>query len=270
MKAIHLSHLDPKVRGVPMKVIADNLNALNPIVAEALKKLDPKPLQALALQCLRAGADLIDINPGYLSKNQEDRIVFMVEALRAVTAQGLILDSPNPRVLAKGLAACQGKAILNALTLEEKKVQEILSLAVEYRTPLVLLLLDEHSMPAPSLEGKIALAIELRERAIAAGLDEECLIFDPLLPHHSWPEAFSQITAVIEIIRLLASGALFNQPARTVVGFSNLFSGQRKEGPFPLEETGLSLLAGAGLSHILVNVLRPELKNWLNRIHQMI
>lgn len=31
-----------------MKVIADNLNALNPVVSEALKKLAPKPLQAFA------------------------------------------------------------------------------------------------------------------------------------------------------------------------------------------------------------------------------
>jgi hypothetical protein len=96
------------------------------------------------------------------------------------------------------------------------------------------------------------------------------LIFDPLLPHHSWPDAFPQIKAVIEIIRLLSSGALFNQAAQTLVGLSNLYSGQRKKGPFLLEETCLSLLAGSGLSHVLINVLRPELRTWLNRIHQMI
>jgi 5-methyltetrahydrofolate corrinoid/iron sulfur protein methyltransferase len=253
-----------------MKVIADNLNALNPVVSGALKKLDPKPLQALALQCTQAGADLIDINPGYLSKNQEDRIVFMIEAVRAVTSVGLVLDSPNPMILAKGLAACQGEAVLNALTLEEKKLGEILPLAVEYRSPLVLLLLDERSRPAENLEGKIALAIELRDRAISAGLAQECLIFDPLLPHHSWPGAFFQIKAVIEIIRLLAGGGLFNQPVQTMAGLSNLYSGQRKAGPFPMEETCLSLLAGSGLSHVLVNVLRPELRTWLGRIHQMI
>lgn len=253
-----------------MKVVADNLNALNPVVSEALKKLDPKPLQALALQCTQARADFIDINPGYLSKTQEDRVVFMVEAVRAVSSLGLILDSPNPRVLAKGLAACGGKAILNALTLEKKKLEEILPLAVQYQSPLILLLLDERSMPASSLEGKIALAIELRERALKAGLGEELLIFDPLLPHHSWPGAFSQVKAAIEIIRLLASGALFNQAAQTMVGLSNLYSGQRKTGALSLEETCLSLLAGAGLSHVLVNVLRPELRTWLSRIDQMI
>ncbi|MBA4394513.1 MAG: dihydropteroate synthase [Desulfobacca sp.] len=253
-----------------MIVIADNLNALNPRVSEALKKLDPKPIQELALQCTKAKADLIDINPGYLSKGQEDRIDFLIEAVQEVSSLGLILDSPNPRILAKGLAACKGRAILNALTLEEKKLKEVLPLAVEYQTPLVLLLLDECSMPPTTLEGKIALAIELRERAITAGLAEELLLFDPLLPHRSWPGASSQIKALIESVRLLSSGALFNKPVRTMIGLSNLCSGQSKRETFPLEETCLNLLAGAGLSHVLANVLRPEVQIWLNRIHQVI
>jgi 5-methyltetrahydrofolate corrinoid/iron sulfur protein methyltransferase len=253
-----------------MIVVADNLNALNPRVAEALKKLDPKPIQELAIQCTNTRANLIDINPGYLSKSQEDRIVFLIEAVREVSSLDLILDSPNPRILAKGLAACKGKAILNALTLEERKLKEILPLAIEYQTPLVLLLLNDRSMPATTLEGKIGLAIELRERAITAGLAEELLIFDPLLPHRSWPEAFLQIRALIEMVRLLSSGALFNSFARTMVGLSNLCSGQSIRDPFPLEETCLNLLAGAGLSHVLANVLRPEVRTWLNRIHQII
>ncbi|MBI4773518.1 MAG: hypothetical protein HY788_04935 [Deltaproteobacteria bacterium] len=39
-----------------MKLVADNLHALNPIVAETLERLDPVPLQDLARRCQRAGA----------------------------------------------------------------------------------------------------------------------------------------------------------------------------------------------------------------------
>jgi 5-methyltetrahydrofolate corrinoid/iron sulfur protein methyltransferase len=252
-----------------MIIAADNLNALNPKVAEALKKLDPKPIQEIALACVQAKADLLDINPGYLSKPQEDRIVFLVEAVQEVTSLDLILDSPNPRILEKGLTACRRKPILNALTLEEEKLEEILPLAVQFQTPLVLLLLDQYSMPPQTLEGKLTLAIELRERALSAGLPDELLIFDPLLPHQSWPEIFAQIKALIETVRLLSTGALFSHPAKTMVGLSNLCSGQIKMESFPLEETCLHLLAGAGLSHCLANVLRPEIHSWLTRIHQL-
>jgi 5-methyltetrahydrofolate corrinoid/iron sulfur protein methyltransferase len=251
-----------------VKIIADNLNALNPVVHRALETLDPGPIQNLAIQCRKAGVDFIDINPGYLPKGREDRIIFMVEAVQAVTDLGLVLDSPNPRVLARGLAACRGKVMINALTLEENKLKEILPLAVEYGSPLVLLLLDDRSRPPYTLEEKIALAIELRERAVTAGVPEELLFFDPLIPHLSWPDAWTHIRAAMAFIRLASSGALFKQEAETVVGLSNLRSGYKRKESLPLERTCLSLMAGAGLSHVLVNVLRPELGDELNRITQ--
>jgi len=39
-------------------VAADNLTSSNPVVAEALTKLDPRPLQELARRCEQAGGEL--------------------------------------------------------------------------------------------------------------------------------------------------------------------------------------------------------------------
>ena len=252
-----------------MKIIADNLNALNPVVARAMDKGDPGPIQELALKCLKAGADLIDINPGYLPKGREGRMAFMVEAVQEVTDRGLVLDSPSPGILAKGLAACRGKAIINALTLESVKIKEILPLAVEYNSPLILLLLDDRSRPPNTLEEKIALAMELRGRAVEAGVPEERLIFDPLMPHLSWPDASAHIQADLSFIRLASSGVLFNREAETVVGLSNLHSGYKQEESFQMERTCLALLAGAGLGNVLINMFRPELIGELKRVRQV-
>lgn len=243
-----------------MIVAADNLTAANTAVARALRELDPQPLQDLARRCTAAGAHLLDLNPGYLSRRMEDRMVFMVEAVQEVTSLPLILDSPNPRVLAQGLQACRKTPILNAVTLEEEKLQGILSLAREHRAPLVLLLLDERSFPPPSLEGKVALALELRERALAAGLTEEQLIYDPVLPNLSWPDAMFQMGEAVKLVRALASGAVLGQSARTMAGLSNVRSGLRRQYPPELENTLLALLAGAGLSLALLDVLQPELQ----------
>ena len=46
-----------------MLVAADNLHAANPSVAQALKDLDPLPLQEIARRCQRAGAEFLDLNP---------------------------------------------------------------------------------------------------------------------------------------------------------------------------------------------------------------
>jgi 5-methyltetrahydrofolate corrinoid/iron sulfur protein methyltransferase len=254
---------------MPLIIAADNLHVLNPMVAKALQSLKPHPIQEMARRVEQAGAQLIDINPGYLAPRHLDRMAFMVEAVQKVTQVSLILDSPNARALAWGLEVCQKPPILNACTLEDEKLREILPLAAAHQTDLVLLLLDARSFPAVTLEGKITLAVELREFALAAGLKDEQLIFDPVLPNLSWPDAWEQTRAVVKTVRLLAGGEILQTPAKTMVGLSNLRSGLRHTYPVRVEEAALGVLAGAGLQIALVDVLQPGLMEAVRVINQV-
>ena len=255
---------------MPLIIAADNLNILIPAVAQALNALAPRPLQDLARRCEHAGANLIDINPGWLAPRRHDRMTFMVEAVQQVTGLGLILDSPDARVLARGLAACNAPPILNACTLEADKLREILPLAARHQTDLVLLLLDARSFPAVTLEGKITLALELREHALAAGLTDTQLIFDPVLPNLTWPDAWEQTGEVVKAVRLLHGGELWGEPARTMAGLSNLRSRLRHTYPLRVEEAALGVLAGAGLGLALVDVLQPGLMETVRLLRQII
>lgn len=252
-----------------MLLAADNLHAMNPVLSDALRELDAGPIQELARACEQNGAQLIDLNPGHLSRRHEDRMAFLVEAVQEVTSARLILDSPNARVLARGLSVCRESPVLNALSLEPQKLQEILPLAAEHGTELVILLMDERSFTPPSTEEKIALAVELRERCLEAGVNDDNLIFDPVLPNLSWDDAYFRISEGLKTVRLLASGAIFQYPVQTMVGLSNLRSGQIARHPVKIEETCLTLFAGAGLKIALANALRPELKAVLESISQM-
>jgi 5-methyltetrahydrofolate corrinoid/iron sulfur protein methyltransferase len=255
---------------MPLIIAADNLNILNPAVAQALEALDPRPLQELARRLEQAGANLIDINPGFLPPRRHDRMAFMVDAVQQASNLRLILDSPDARVLARGLAACNTPPILNACTLETDKLKEILPLAATHRTDLVLLLLNARSFPAATLEGKITQALELREHALAAGLTDAQLIFDPVLPNLTWPDAWTQVGEVVKSVRLLAGGELWGEPARTMAGLSNLRSRLRHTYPLRVEEAALALLAGAGLGLALVDALQPGLMETVRVINQIV
>lgn len=253
-----------------MLLAADNLHGLNPVVAEAMNRLDPKPIQELAQQCERKGAKLLDVNPGYLSRRNEDRMAFLVEAVQKVTSARLILDSPNARIIQRGLSVCNQKPIITGVSLEEQKLEEILPLAAEHQTQLVVLLMDELSFPPPGLEEKLALAVELANRAVSAGLVLDNLIFDPILPNLSWDDALPRISEDVKAVRLLASGAVFQDPCLTMVGLSNLRSGQRGRYPFSLEHSCMGLLAGAGLNLLLADVLQPEFPEAFEVISRMV
>ena len=133
----------------------------------------------------------------------------------------------------------------------------------------MLLFLDEHSMTPPALEEKLTLAARLRELALRPGSRRRDLIYDPVLPNLSWPDVYYQTTAVIKTIRLLAGGALFGEPARTMVGLSNLRSGRRQLYPLELETACLGLLAGAGLDIALLDVFQPGLLHQVHLLQQL-
>lgn len=241
-----------------MERIADNLHALCPGVARALADRDPGPLANLARRLARAGADRLDLNPGYLPARRADAMAFFVDAVQAVTDLPLVLDSPRADVLAAGLARCQRPPILDALTAEPARLAEVLPLAAARDLDLVLLLVDARSQVPPCLDEKVALALELVEAAGAAGLGPARLIVDPVLPNLRWPDAAAQLDAAVEVVRLFASGALLGEPLRTMAGLSNLRSGLRHQIPAATEAAALARLEAAGLTYALCDVLAPR------------
>ena len=186
-------------------------------------------------------------------------MTFMVEAVQEVSSLRLALDSPEARILARGLEACRETPVINGLSLDPRRLDEIPPLAAQSGADLVCLMMDERSMVPPRLEDRAALALELWEHCRRAGLETGRLIFDPLLPALAGPDAWSQTGRCIETVRLLAGGALFQEPVRTMAGLSNLRTGRRQQISIEEETTCLTLLAGAGLSLALADALRPEI-----------
>lgn len=233
--------------------VADNVNAMNPVVAEALAHRRGDRVAALVGKLVEAGADLIDINPGHLGRRHLDSMAFLVEAVQRVTDLPLVLDSPQPAVLAAAITECNGPPVLNALTTEPHRLQGTLPLAVEHGLDLVLLLIDERSAVPPTVEEKVALALELVQAATAAGVPAERLIVDPVLPSLSWPDADAQLDAAVQLVRLVASGDLLGGPLRTMAGLSNLRSGLHRQFPRAVARDALQRLGSAGLHYALMD-----------------
>ncbi len=253
-----------------MILVADNVNALNPVVRDAMESSDGDAIARLVKQCEDAGAQVIDINFGYLSRCRLDRAEFLVNAVQDASRLQLILDSPNPEILARGLAVCRNTPILNALSLEPAKVERIIPLAAEHQARLVILLMDERSFSPPTAEEKISLALTLADYAQNGGVPLENLIFDPVLPNMSWADARVRTAENLKTVRLMSNGAVFQDPVRTMIGLSNLRSGMRRTVPPETEDTCLALFAGSGLDYLLADVLRTGFRSTYNSVSSFI
>jgi 5-methyltetrahydrofolate--homocysteine methyltransferase len=91
----------------------------------------------------------------------------------------LCIDSPDPAVLAAGLALAPGKPLINSVTGEESRLDSILPLVKEYKAAVIGLIIDDSGIPTTA-EARLRVAEKILNRAVAMGIPQEDVIIDPL------------------------------------------------------------------------------------------
>ena len=124
-----------------MILIADNLQITQPAVEGAITNLNPKPIQELVLACRKAGAQMIDINPGPLPREGDKKMAFLVNTVQEVCNLPIVLDTINPFAIEAGLKAARHKVIINGFSPEPHKIEQILPLAKQYEADIIGFLL---------------------------------------------------------------------------------------------------------------------------------
>lgn len=243
-----------------MKLAADNIRITKPLVYRALEERNPEPVRQMALACATAGAHAIDINTGPLKKDPEGSMAFFVAAVQSVTGLPLIIDTTNPVAMAAGLATAENPVIINGISLEPMKLEKILPLASRYDADLVGFLLHADSRVPRQTDERLSIALELLAAVEAAGVDRERLILDPVVPPLSWDDGLDRARGIVETIRMLPEVLGFG--VRTMAGLSNLTTGAVDRRKRSLMETVyLSMLAGAGLDWLLMDVLNEPVRD---------
>jgi 5-methyltetrahydrofolate corrinoid/iron sulfur protein methyltransferase len=236
-----------------MKIIADNLQITRSDLADALFHRNPDPFQVLVQAMEAAGAEAIDLNTGPLGRNAAQEMAFCVDAVQSVSDLPILIDTANPVAMRAGLEANRKVAVINGISLEPQKLAEILPLAVQYDVDVIGYLLDGRSQMPSDQDDRMAIALELFQRCLSAGLRTEQVIIDPVVAPLIWQDGLRRNRDLLEIVRRLPE--LLDFPVRTVAGLSNLTTGQ---GPRNLkrriEQLYLSMLAAAGLSWVLLDI----------------
>ncbi len=252
-----------------MIVISDNITTRSRKVAEALKPLydasagarvvesarkkSAKFLEALARQCVAAGADIININ----LQQRYDRpevMEFAVKTIQEAVNCQLCLSSNRPDTLQRGLQACQHPPIVNYVSLDKKRLEETLPLAAQYGAEVILYLADPIA-PA-SVEDTLKLAAVLAGAANEAGISNDRIIIDPGVLHVTSEPGQRRIKTLTELLPALTE--TFEPPVRTTCWVNNVSAGAAKHLRPAINNTFLAMFAGLGLSSAFVDVLSKE------------
>ena len=96
---------------------------------------------------MAAGADVLDINAGIPLVDEAELLAKMLQLVQANTDAPICIDSSVIEALEAGLAVYEGKPLVNSVTGEDDRLEEILPLVAKHGAAVIGLANDETGIP---------------------------------------------------------------------------------------------------------------------------
>ncbi|NWF53078.1 MAG: dihydropteroate synthase [Nitrospirae bacterium] len=231
-----------------MVIIGEKINVTNPLIFESVSSRNLSAVVSFAMLQVEAGADILDVNFGPdISRGEE----FMQKAVKVIQQY---VDIPlcingTPEVIEAGLIVHRGRAIINGVTGDRKRMEKLLFLAKKYNAQIVGMTIPEKGY-AENVEEKCSIAVEIIEQAKAYGLNPSSIFLDPLIT--SFGLRSDALTTTLKSVRMFKELFL---GVKTLIGLSNISQGIKKENRALINSTALGILIGAGLDAAIMNPL---------------
>jgi 5-methyltetrahydrofolate--homocysteine methyltransferase len=171
---------------------------------------------------VEAGADVLDVNAGIPLVDEAELLKTMLTTIQANTDLPLCIDSSVIEALDAGLSVYEGKALVNSVTGEDERLEEILPLVARYGAAVIGLANDETGIPETPQQ-RLEIATKIVKAAGDHGIPPEDVVIDPLaMTVGADTEAVSVTLEAIRLIRaelgvnmsLGASNVSFGLPDR--------------------------------------------------------
>ena len=164
-----------------MVIVGEKINTSLKGITEAIKAKDKEFIQELALRQSKQGSDYIDVNCGTLIDVEEEMLPWLVEIVQEVVDKPCCIDSPNPKALEAALKVHKGVPMINSITAEKSRYDDVIKLVKQYDAKIVALLIDDANGISPSDEVRTKIGIELINKMHEDGIQYENMYIDPLI-----------------------------------------------------------------------------------------
>ena len=236
----------------PFAIIGERINPTGrTVLAREMKAGDFSRVCADAVAQVEAGAALLDVNAGIPLADEPAILAEAVRRVQAVVDVPLSIDSSVVAALEAGLAAYQGKPLVNSVTGEDDRLESVLPLVAKYGAAVVAITNNENGIDEdPDVRFEVARTIVTR--AADHGIPASDVVVDPLvMPVGAVGSAGRQVLALVH--RLHSELGV-----NTTCGASNISFGLPNR---PTINAGILAMAiGAGLTSAITNPLEPEVR----------
>ncbi len=236
----------------PFVLIGERINPTGRrLLAEEMKTGDFSRVENDAISQVGAGAQMLDVNAGIPLADEPALLARAVELVQSLTDVPLSIDSSIVAALESGLLAYRGKALVNSVTGEEERLEQVLPLVAKHGAAVVAISNDETGI-SEDPDVRFEVAKKIVGRAADHGIPREDVVVDPLvMPIGAMATAGRQ---VFHLIRRLRDELGVN----TTCGASNISFGLPNRAG--INAAFLAMAIGAGMTSAITNPLEPEIR----------
>lgn len=163
-----------------MLIIGEKINGTRSQVARAIADRNKDYIQDLARRQVEAGAHYLDVNAGTKPDLEPDALVWLVRVVQEVVDVPLCLDSVNSRALGAAMDQVEQTPMVNSISGERRRLDEILPLAAKHGCPVIALALGDRGIPKTT-EDRLAIVRQVIDETDEVGIVREKLFLDPLV-----------------------------------------------------------------------------------------
>ncbi len=239
----------------PFCVIGERINPTGrKILATELEAGDFSTVEKDAIQQVKCGANMLDVNAGVVynsnpnpNETEPPLLKKLIKLVQGLVDVPICIDSSVPEALAAGLEVCEGRPLVNSVTGEEERLEQILPLIKKYNVPVVAISNDDTGISTDP-DVRFAVAKKIVERASDIGIPSNDIVVDPLvMPIGAMASAGNQ---VFRLVRRLQEELHVN----TTCGASNISFGLPNR--HSINATFLPMAIASGLTSAIMNPTR--------------
>lgn len=200
---------------------------------------------------VEAGAHMLDVNAGIPLADEPAILAEAIRRVQSVVDVPLSIDSSVMDALEAGLAAYQGKPLLNSVTGEDDRLERVLPLVKKYGCAVIGISNDETGISEDPDE-RFKIAKKIVERAEDYGIPRSDILIDPLvMPIGAVGQAGRSVFALVRRCR-------DELGVNTCCGASNVSFGLPDRAH--LNSAFLTMAIASGLPCAITNPLEEEIK----------